>query len=267
MKRSGPALWFDGYSATFALSTNDRYVVERASQVARSLGWTPTRDVAADIAYVLEALAPTDSSRVPRFVLHGNSVLIRSAGTLQEALDAFEHHARIQTALHAKRHLFVHAGVVVWDGSAIIVPGRSCTGKSTLVKALVEAGASYYSDEFAPLDEDGRVHPYSLPLSIRTRGLEPAARIPSAALGRAGRAAVPVGLIVVAQFRRRSRWCPRRMSTGEALLALMDNAVTARRSPAWAMQILRRTVVGAKAIQSRRGEAAGIARGVLAELA
>ena len=33
--------------------------------------------------------------------------------------------------------------------------------------ALVRAGAEYYSDEFAPLDAGGLVHPFAKPLSIR----------------------------------------------------------------------------------------------------
>ena len=37
----------------------------------------------------------------------------------------------------------------------------------TLVRAVVEAGAVYYSDEHAMLDEVGRVHPYARPLPFR----------------------------------------------------------------------------------------------------
>ena len=53
----------------------------------------------------------------------------------------------------------VHAGVVAFAGRAVVIPGPSHSGKSTLVQALVEAGATYLSDEFALLDEAGRVWP------------------------------------------------------------------------------------------------------------
>ena len=53
-----------------------------------------------------------------------------------------------------------HAGVVGWRGRAIVIPGRSHAGKSTLVAELVRRGAVYYCDEFAVLHETGRVHPY-----------------------------------------------------------------------------------------------------------
>ena len=41
-----------------------------------------------------------------------------------------------------------------------MVPGRSLSGKSTLVLSFVERGADYYSDEYAVFDSEGRVHPY-----------------------------------------------------------------------------------------------------------
>ena len=63
-------------------------------------------------------------------------------------------------AQRSRQMLFVHAGVVGWRGLAIVIPGRSHAGKSTLVAELVRRGAVYYSDEFAVLDETGRVHPY-----------------------------------------------------------------------------------------------------------
>ena len=45
-------------------------------------------------------------------------------------------------------------------GGALLLPGGSFTGKTTLVGALVRAGAVYYSDQYALLDEDGLIHPY-----------------------------------------------------------------------------------------------------------
>ena len=45
-------------------------------------------------------------------------------------------------AEHAPDHLFVHAGVVGWNGRAIVMPGASFAGKTTLVQAWLEAGAT-----------------------------------------------------------------------------------------------------------------------------
>ena len=54
----------------------------------------------------------------------------------------------------------VHGGVVAHDGRAILLPGPTHAGKSTLVAELVRRGAPYFSDEYALIDADGRVHPY-----------------------------------------------------------------------------------------------------------
>ena len=64
----------------------------------------------------------------------------------------------------------VHAGAVAIDGRALLLPGSTQTGKTLLVTALLERGATYLSDEFALLDEHGRVH-------APVNGCSPCARI------------------------------------------------------------------------------------------
>ena len=163
--------------------------------------------------------------------------------------------------------MFVHAGAVSWRDLGIIIPGRSRSGKSTLVRALVGAGAIYYSDEFAVLDAEGRMHPHALPLSIRASETQRAVKTPIEAVGgRAGTRPVDVGLIAVTRYERSARWRPRRLSAGRAFLALMANTVAARRTPQTAMAVLRATVLGGKAIQTLRGEARRVAAALLAEV-
>src|SRR5260370_20995260 len=84
-------------------------------------------------------------------------------------LDAFESHVQLTVAEYAPRRVFVHAGVVGWKNRAILIPGLSHSGKTTLVDQLIRAGATYYSDEYAVLDERGRVHPYARALGMRSR--------------------------------------------------------------------------------------------------
>src|SRR5919198_2175039 len=86
--------------------------------------------------------------------------------SVEEALEALESDLRLSVAAAARRRVFVHAGVVGWRGRAIVLPGRSCSGKTTLVAELLRAGATYLSDEFAVIDGRGRVHPFAKPLSI-----------------------------------------------------------------------------------------------------
>jgi hypothetical protein len=182
-------------------------------------------------------------------------------------LTAFEKHAELLTAFRALDCLFVHAGVVGWQGRAILIPGRSMSGKTTLVKALVEAGATYYSDEFAVLDKEGRVHPYPVKLSIRGHTGQPGRKTPVESLGgQVGVEPLPVGLVVVTEYQPEIAWRPRKLTPRQSLLALMDNTVAARRNPTYSMPILRQAVTGAVALKSKRGEAAEVAPILLAQL-
>ncbi len=61
----------------------------------------------------------------------------------------------------------IHAGVVVSQGRAILLPGASRAGKTTLVRELIARGAHYSSDEFAVLDSEGLVHPWPRALMVR----------------------------------------------------------------------------------------------------
>src|SRR6476469_10330058 len=88
-----------------------------------------------------------------------------------QALAALEDELQKYVMVNARDRVFVHAGVVGWKGRAILLPGRSMAGKSTLVRALLAAGATYYSDEFAVLDAKGRVHPFPRRLSLRRPGM------------------------------------------------------------------------------------------------
>ena len=120
---------------------------------------------------------------------------------LQSDIDA-------QVARQSREALFVHAGVVTWRGCGIVIPGRSMTGKSTVVAALVRRGAVYYSDEFAVIDDGGRVHPYARPLAIRDgSGRARPVRVHELG-GVAGRDPIPVSLIVSTAYQEGARWRP-----------------------------------------------------------
>src|SRR5262249_3170175 len=84
-----------------------------------------------------------------RLVRHGE-VLAR-ARSIEPVVDSLRREIDETIALFSRHGLFVHAGVVAWRGRAIMAPGRSMSGKSHLVAALVGCGATYYSDEFAVL--------------------------------------------------------------------------------------------------------------------
>ena len=125
-----------------------------------------------------------------------DGVEVAAPAAADVAVELLDAKVRLHIAQHAPGWTFVHAGTVAVDGYAIVLPGSSFTGKTTLVRALIEQGADYLSDEYAVFDATGLVHPYPKPLSIRPGdGTRRAVDISAASLGATtGDRALPVGL-------------------------------------------------------------------------
>ena len=177
---------------------------------------------------------------------------------LDVALGVLDQQLRSHIALNAPERIFVHAGVVADAGRAIVIPGRSFSGKTTLVAELVRAGADYYSDEYAVLDDRGLVHPYAKPLSIRDEQQVATNHHAHTLGGSTGDVPLPVGLIVATNYRPGTIWEPRPLSPGEAVLALLSNTVPAQDRPAEALAAIKLAVQGAVVLQGDRGDAAAI---------
>jgi hypothetical protein len=150
----------------------------------------------------------------------------------------------------------VHAGAVGLGRRALVLPGPSFSGKTTLVAALVKAGATYYSDEFAVLGADGVVHPYPKPLSIRLDGRNQVDHPVASFGGAVGREPLPIGLIAIAQYGPDAEWEPERLTGGEAVLAVLANAVPAQERPEQSLATITKAVRGAAVLQGVRGDAA-----------
>jgi len=220
-------------------------------------GWEPSSEPIVDGLYSLLVAGNASRPGIRHFnlVFAGPSRLARSLD-LDEALQQLESHMQLVVAANSTENLFVHAGVVSWQGQAIVIPGRSFSGKTSLVAALLKAGATYYSDEFAVFDQQGWVRPYPRLLSLRAQGAGARRRCRPEELGsETGRVALPVGLVVVTEYHAGARWRDRSLSPGQALLALLDNTVAARSEPEHAITILQKVVTQAKSIKSNRGEA------------
>jgi len=200
-------------------------------------------------------------------LLYADHLRVERSLQLDEIFLRFESDFRLFVAELAKGRVFVHAGVVGWDGQAIVVPGRSFSGKSTLVAELVRAGATYYSDEYAVFDSKGRVHPFASPLQIRQEGDFKQTKIDVAQLGgRAGSKPLPGGLVLVTEFRKGARWKPRNLSAGAGALELLSNTVSARRSPGNALDAFDHVVSGAQVVKGPRGEAHEVVPYILEKL-
>ena len=81
---------------------------------------------------------------------------LQACADLELALGALEAELYFHVAELLRTTISIHAGVAVHRGRAIVTPGPAFSGKTTLIAALVRAGALYFSDEYAFLDKDGQ---------------------------------------------------------------------------------------------------------------
>src|SRR5438093_9745682 len=152
---------FSAYGRLIGIRVSDR---DALSLVPSRLpfGWNPSAKRKVDHLYSLILGGPGAATGVRRFnLLYAGSVRVARSLDPVEVLDALESDLHRYVAQTSRRHVFVHAGAVGWRGRAIVIPGASMSGKTTLVSAFVQAGATYYSDEYAVLDRKVRYVPTS----------------------------------------------------------------------------------------------------------
>jgi hypothetical protein len=227
--------------------------------------WRPSRMDRVAWTYSLVLAGPGGGASDGDHILYRDETEIFRGPDLGGALGRFEDSTRFLVAESSPQRTFLHAGAVGYAGRAIVLPGVAGTGKTTLTAALVRAGATYLSDEYALIDERGRIHPYPKPLSIvQGRGV-PALRQPVEALGGIQETrALPVGLVVLTSFDGQGgRWRPRQLSPGKGVLALLEHTVSAQRRPRHALRRLERVVMLAPVLKGRRGDADATAQLIL----
>lgn len=211
-------------------------------------------------------VGPTGKRRRFHLLYDGILLAIRTLD-VEELLERFESSVRLKVAENAKRKVFVHAGVVGWRGRAIVVPGRSYSGKTSLVAALVRAGATYLSDEYAVFDRRGRVFPYLKPLSLRLGDDEKQTHVPVEDLGGvASTDPIPVGHVIATQFVEGATWKPRVLTDGEAVLAMLAHTVPARRDPETVLDVLQKISSRSIVLKGKRGDADATAAAILARI-
>jgi hypothetical protein len=174
--------------------------------------------------------------------------------------DLLEGDIALHVAASAPRHVFIHAGVVGWRGKALLLPGRTMSGKSTLVDSLVRRGATYHSDEYAVVDERGRIHPYPRRMSLRRRAGLPRRVLPD----RVGTRGLTPGWVLGSRYEAgRAGLQVEPLSAGRTALLLLDNAVAAQLFPARVLEAVRLVSQVAKGSMLLRGEARAAAKDLL----
>ena len=104
---------------------------------------------------------------------------VRESDEFWRALNLVRHDLIGAVNKRSSRFVNLHGAVLWKDGAALLLAGRTGSGKTTLALKLLEEGWSYMSDDVAPLDAGGLVHPFP-----KAPGVKDPARWPE--LGAAG---------------------------------------------------------------------------------
>lgn len=262
---TGVSFAFEAFGVRVGVSMAEANLLKPIAQ-RLPIGWRPVEFDALDRHYEIGGQRLPDSDRSLAAV---DTVAI--AGSSDYAPDTFERLLEDFLAEHAHPWLFVHAGVVGWQGQAIVLPGSSFSGKSTLVTALLGAGATYFSDEFAVLDGDGRVHPFPRRISLRRASdlggweLERVA-VPTVSMNSLHGDSLPVSLVAMLSYDLRRAGDIQELSEASATMELCRHAVAIRRRPADAFAILGRITRSARSLHGYRGEAIETAHWLVRQL-
>jgi len=255
------------YGVRIGIRSNDAAALAQVQKLLPG-EWENTNLPVVDRLYSILVGGAGARANVRRFsLLYGDHLRLARDLDLDRVLEAFDSDLRLFVAEFAKHRVFVHAGVVGWKGKAIVIPGRSFSGKSTLVAEFIRAGATYYSDEYAVFDSRGRVHPFSKPLQLRENGKQTQSTINISEIGgHSGTRPLSVGMVLMTQFKDGARWRPRKLTPGRGVLQLLFNTVSARRNPQKALETLERVAAQAEVLKGVRGHATEIVPVVLARL-
>ena len=228
-------------------------------------GWKKCHRVTVERLYSLVMAQGCERAGVRGLhVLYADSTLIARDAALNQVLATLETDLHRYTAEVTSDMTFLHAGVVGWQGSAIMFPGRSLSGKTTLVREMLRLGATYYSDEFAVVDSSGLVHPFARPLGIREDSSYAQTKFSAEELGAtSGVKPLPMGMAVICKYESGARWQPASLSQGQGALELLANSVAVRSQPGQTLRRLQKLVRHAVFIQGTRGEAHKAAASIL----
>lgn len=186
--------------------------------------------------------------------------------SLDSVLELFVRMLRLKISEHAVDHVFVHAGVVGWNGQAIILPGESGSGKTSLVIELVRLGAEYYSDEYAVIDEKGLVHPFARKLSVKNLEQDWSERngVPIEAIGgRAGISPIPIGLVALTTFAPGPTAPLQEITRGNGMIETFRHAIPLQIKPEFVLKVLKTALSRAIILKGLRGEANLTAKNIL----
>jgi hypothetical protein len=250
---------FRSYGVVVRLDSNDESILADAVSVSRSalLNNLEPIDCRPDAQQLSLHLSPAG-----KCTIYQNDEEVGSDYIGSRLWKFFDSLVRIVVAEFAPDLVFLHAGSVGWRGKAMIMPGDSFSGKSTLVAELVKLGADYYSDEYAILDVNGKVHPFDRPISLRTsNGPGHEISLDPQDLGDSGkRVPLPLGAVLFLNFEPESVPNYEYLTTGQGVVQAVAQTIAIKRNSEFAIKVLKNAFSNAIIVKSPRPDVGEFAR-------
>jgi hypothetical protein len=255
LRPASPTIKFEAFGVRIAIAGNCPPILEliekRLPKIAPG-GFKRLRNENFDHSFFIKE-KPNENL----FEIYKNSEKIEWWKDKERLLEYLDSQLRITIAEFAVSKVFIHAGVVAWKENAIIIPGNSRSGKTTMVAEFIKRGAIYYSDEYAVVDDKGCVHAFPKMLSIRGI-VDDFTQVDFAPedLGAAvGIKPLPVKMILITQFEENAAWNPWKLKTGEGIMEVLPHTIPTRLNPAFTLKVLSLMASRAIIAKSVRGEA------------
>jgi len=247
-------LTFESFGVRISLESDDIELLSFAQEIAETafLGKLKLiENTAFDPGYRFGVIYKGE-----KYLLFQNGVQTNDSSSKASLFKYFRSMLRITVAEHAVDRVFVHAGVVGWKGHAVLFPGRSFRGKTTLVAELIKHGAEYFSDEYGIIDREGSVHPFPRDLSLRSVVNEhDEVDVPALDLGALIRSKpARVGSVILTEFKEDGEWSPELLTTGQGILETIPHTIPIRAATEMSLKILNMAFADAIIAKSIRGD-------------
>ncbi|MBS1806295.1 MAG: hypothetical protein JST28_23375 [Acidobacteria bacterium] len=189
------------------------------------------------------------------FVIRVNGEAVSSAVSLSDA--ALETVKAVDEALvqRFKTLRAVHAGAVVIQQKALIIPGTSHAGKTALTAEFLRRGATHLSDEYALIDAQGRVHAYPRPLLLRNGSPKQSLVLPEELNSSFVASPVPGGWVFALEYSPDAKLEISKRSQSETVMLLLRNTPHEMEKSPQMVDAFLRLAAGAECYEGKRGEA------------
>lgn len=209
------------------------------------------------------------SPEIPTFWVHGQNAayeIVAPPGAVARMerpvfWETVERMLHLYLAFHAVGAVYIHAGAVLIGGRALILPGRSYSGKSSLCQELVRHGAQLLSDEYAIIDGQAQIHAFPRPVSLRTAQGD--IRQECTEFGYPGPGPWPIAACAFLRYQAGANFSPTIVPAGTSILEMMRFTVSATKNPHTVLATLAALSQSIVSWEGDRGEAKACATSLL----